>query len=94
MLQQRKAVLDVFEDASTQPGLIQAICNVFVLLAKIQREEGTRGWYTGMFGQITKASISRFAMQDATSAVCVDHFLIYCRYAWSRCVPVDDKRAD
>ena len=93
MLQQRKAVLDVFENASTQPGLIQAICNVFVLLAKIQREEGTRGWYTGMFGQITKASISRFAMQDA-SAVCFGHFLTYCRYVWLQCVPVDDKRAD
>lgn len=32
--------------------------NTFVLLLRIVRSEGIHGWYTGILGQITKASLS------------------------------------
>jgi adenine nucleotide transporter 17 len=44
--------------APTRTGLLTSIMDVFGLLAHVAQSEGIRGWYTGMPGQIIKASLS------------------------------------
>ena len=39
-------------------GVLASIVGVFTLLAHVARTEGVLSWYTGMPGQITKASLS------------------------------------
>ena len=56
VLQQRAQKREGGEDESK--GLLASIVGVFALLAHVARTEGVASWYTGLAGQITKASLS------------------------------------
>lgn len=62
VLQQRAQQLETNSGASvgrpSQTNVFASISGVFTLLAHVARTEGVRSWYTGMAGQIGKASLS------------------------------------
>ena len=63
MLQQRAQRLETTSDGtnekiSEKTGVFASVIGVFTLLAHVARTEGVGSWYTGMAGQIGKASLS------------------------------------
>jgi hypothetical protein len=63
VLQQRAQRLKQTSDGSGMEGaaktnVFASIIGVFTLLAHVARTEGVSSWYTGMPGQIGKASLS------------------------------------
>lgn len=45
-------------DSAAKTNVFASIIGVFTLLAHVARTEGVASWYTGMAGQIGKASLS------------------------------------
>ena len=55
---QKQKGADGTAELSSPPGLLASIWSVFTLLGHVAITEGIASWYTGMPGQIFKASLS------------------------------------